>query len=108
MSGGQRGHRPLCMGAEVMMITFILVTSSKGFEFRYELLGVLLLFCCHERLIRDDVLLVGVQAIAVICILVWVINIRHFRDPVYGGWVSLSFSCPVPSSHIVSQDHDSI
>ncbi|KAK9866314.1 hypothetical protein WJX84_001071 [Apatococcus fuscideae] len=26
------------------------------------------------------------KAIAVICILVWVINIRHFRDPVYGGW----------------------
>ncbi|KAK9843380.1 hypothetical protein WJX84_006066, partial [Apatococcus fuscideae] len=28
------------------------------------------------------------KAIAVICILVWVINIRHFNDPVYGSWFS--------------------
>ena len=28
------------------------------------------------------------KAIAVICVLVWIINIGHFRDPVHGGWVS--------------------
>ena len=27
------------------------------------------------------------QVIAVICILVWVINIRRFADPVHGSWV---------------------
>eukprot|EP00208_Stichococcus_sp_RCC1054_P004292 CAMPEP_0206141516 /NCGR_PEP_ID=MMETSP1473-20131121/13205_1 /ASSEMBLY_ACC=CAM_ASM_001109 /TAXON_ID=1461547 /ORGANISM="Stichococcus sp, Strain RCC1054" /LENGTH=1055 /DNA_ID=CAMNT_0053536117 /DNA_START=143 /DNA_END=3310 /DNA_ORIENTATION=+ len=27
------------------------------------------------------------KAIAVICVLVWVINIRHFKDPVHGGWL---------------------
>ena len=26
------------------------------------------------------------KAIAVICILVWVINIPHFGDPLHGGW----------------------
>ncbi len=33
------------------------------------------------------------KAIAVICILVWVINIRHFRDPIHGGWLQVS-ACP--------------
>ena len=28
------------------------------------------------------------QGIAVVCVLVWVINIGHFKDPVHGGWVS--------------------
>lgn len=28
------------------------------------------------------------KAIAVICVLVWVINIGHFNDPIHGGWVS--------------------
>ena len=26
------------------------------------------------------------KAIAVICVLVWVINIPHFNDPLHGGW----------------------
>lgn len=26
------------------------------------------------------------KAIAVICVLVWVINIPHFGDPLHGGW----------------------
>jgi P-type Ca2+ transporter type 2A len=30
------------------------------------------------------------KAIAVICILVWVINIRHFRDPIHGGWLQVN------------------
>lgn len=29
------------------------------------------------------------KAIAVICILVWVINIRHFWDPIHGGWLQV-------------------
>ena len=28
------------------------------------------------------------KAIAVICVLVWIINIGHFNDPIHGGWVS--------------------
>lgn len=27
------------------------------------------------------------KVIAVICVLVWVINIPHFGDPLHGGWV---------------------
>ena len=27
------------------------------------------------------------QVIAVICVLVWVINIGRFGDPMHGGWV---------------------
>ena len=27
------------------------------------------------------------KAIAVICVLVWIINIGHFKDPIHGGWV---------------------
>ena len=27
------------------------------------------------------------KAIAVICVLVWIINIGHFNDPIHGGWV---------------------
>ena len=30
------------------------------------------------------------KAIAVICVLVWIINISHFNDPIHGGWVSFS------------------
>jgi magnesium-transporting ATPase (P-type) len=26
------------------------------------------------------------QVIAVICILVWVVNLPHFRDPIHGSW----------------------
>ena len=26
------------------------------------------------------------KVIAVVCILVWVVNIGHFGDPLYGGW----------------------
>ena len=26
------------------------------------------------------------KVIAVICVLVWVINIPHFNDPLHGGW----------------------
>ncbi len=29
------------------------------------------------------------KAIAIICILVWVINIRHFKDPIHGGWLQV-------------------
>lgn len=29
------------------------------------------------------------KVIAVICILVWVINIPHFNDPLHGGWVRI-------------------
>jgi hypothetical protein len=28
------------------------------------------------------------QVIAGICVLVWIININHFKDPALGGWVS--------------------
>ena len=31
------------------------------------------------------------KAIAVICVLVWIINIGHFNDPIHGGWVGLAF-----------------
>ena len=31
----------------------------------------------------------SVQVIAVICVLVWVINIPRFADPVHGNWVSI-------------------
>ena len=27
------------------------------------------------------------KAIAVVCVLVWIININHFKDPIHGGWV---------------------
>lgn len=27
------------------------------------------------------------KAIAVVCVLVWIINIGHFNDPIHGGWV---------------------
>lgn len=27
------------------------------------------------------------KAIAVVCVLVWIINIGHFKDPIHGGWV---------------------
>lgn len=30
------------------------------------------------------------KAIAVVCVLVWIINIGHFNDPIHGGWVSLA------------------
>ena len=32
------------------------------------------------------------QVIAVICVLVWFINIPRFGDPVHGNWVSAVFS----------------
>jgi hypothetical protein len=28
------------------------------------------------------------QVIAVICVLVWIMNINRFSDPALGGWVS--------------------
>ena len=30
------------------------------------------------------------KVIAVICVLVWVINIPHFNDPLHGGWFKAS------------------
>jgi hypothetical protein len=26
------------------------------------------------------------QVIAVICVLVWVVNLPHFKDPIHGSW----------------------
>ena len=40
------------------------------------------------------------KAIALICVLVWVINIPHFGDPLHGGWFkvrALSPEVPAPS-----------
>lgn len=35
------------------------------------------------------------KAIAVVCVLVWIININHFKDPIHGGWVPCpSLLCP--------------
>jgi hypothetical protein len=31
---------------------------------------------------------VVLQVIAVICVLVWIMNINRFSDPALGGWVS--------------------
>lgn len=31
------------------------------------------------------------QVIAGICVLVWVMNIGHFNDPIHGGMVSFEF-----------------
>lgn len=28
------------------------------------------------------------QVIAVICVLVWVVNLPHFADPIHGSWVA--------------------
>ena len=28
------------------------------------------------------------QVIAIICVLVWVVNLPHFRDPIHGSWFS--------------------
>lgn len=33
------------------------------------------------------------KVIAVICVLVWVINIPHFNDPLHGGWVRGCQNC---------------
>lgn len=38
------------------------------------------------------------QVIAVICVLVWCINIPRFGDPVHGNWVSAVF-CTAFISH---------
>lgn len=35
----------------------------------------------------------AMQVIAVICVLVWVINIPRFADPVHGNWVSSFAAC---------------
>lgn len=52
-------------------------------------------FCERELLIPTDdpwmrqssMIAFDVQVIAVICVLVWVINIGRFNDPLHGGWV---------------------
>lgn len=41
------------------------------------------------------------KAIAVICILVWVINIRHFKDPIHGGWLQVPTFHDPPTGAIV-------
>lgn len=28
------------------------------------------------------------QVIAVVCVLVWVVNLPHFADPIHGSWVA--------------------
>lgn len=33
------------------------------------------------------------KAIAVVCVLVWIINIGHFKDPIHGGWVRFATPC---------------
>lgn len=35
------------------------------------------------------------QVIAVICVLVWVMNINRFNDPALGGWVSGEWCDPL-------------
>lgn len=34
------------------------------------------------------------QVIAVICVLVWVMNINRFKDPALGGWLSGALAWP--------------
>lgn len=41
------------------------------------------------------------KAIAIICILVWVINIRHFKDPIHGGWLQVPTFHDPPKGAIV-------
>lgn len=35
------------------------------------------------------------QVIAVICVLVWIMNINRFNDPALGGWVSGEYACSI-------------
>ena len=44
------------------------------------------------------------QVIAVICVLVWVINIRRFGDPVHGGWVRADDLLCFPAG-LIGQGH---
>ncbi|KAK4999881.1 hypothetical protein LTR60_007540, partial [Cryomyces antarcticus] len=43
------------------------------------------------------------KVITVICVLVWLINIRHFSDPSHGGWTKGAIYYLKASSHVFSQ-----
>jgi hypothetical protein len=45
------------------------------------------------------------QVIAVVCVLVWVVNIGHFRDPAHGGILrGAIYYFKVPHLHILTTE----
>lgn len=64
---------------------------------------VLLLAHCNF-IVNVDVELVH-QVIAVVCVLVWVVNIGHFRDPAHGGILrGAIYYFKVPYLHILTTE----
>lgn len=47
----------------------------------------------QHHILGDQPQCTVLQVIAVICVLVWIINIGRFSDPVHGSWVCLQPSC---------------